>query len=135
MLLRSYLIILVILGLSAGGFAVMIGEMTKTYGSPVDTTFNQTFNKIEQTKNLTTDITEGIGAETETGLLGILDVVISGAWKSLKVMVSSIDIFSDLLKDLADVLHIPVFIVNGVALVIGIAILFGILSTAFRRKI
>jgi hypothetical protein len=135
MYLRDYLIILVFIGIFVGGSALIIGDLSNSYSVPADTSFNKTFNKINNVVNLTEDIKEGIGSKTDVGFIGILDVVISGAWKSVKLMVSSISIFNDLTKDLGNILNIPTLFITAFALLIVIGIIFGIISTAFRRKV
>jgi len=137
MLVRDYLIILVMITMSVTAIVMFIGDANNNYGTNIDTSYNVTYNKIAQTETLTNQVQQSINEESKIGFLGLLDFLVSGAWKALKVMLGSISIFGDMIKDLGNALGFSKNnpLVNGFSLIITIGLLFAILSAIFRRKI
>lgn len=100
------------------------------------TEFNQSFNVLDdvtdQVDSLEGSITE---ADTDFGLFGVLNALISSAWQALKLLFSSLSFMDNVFGGLASIFGVPTWIPAIVILIITVVLAFAIFSAIFQRDL
>lgn len=100
------------------------------------TQFNRTFNVMDDVSdnvgNLQTNIEN---ADSDFGLFGVLNSLISSAWQTLKLLFSSFSFMGAVFSGTTTMFGIPAWIPTLAGLVITIIIAFAIYSAIFQREI
>ena len=137
---RSYVYGMIIFTLIIVG-GMSIYTQFAFYSSPMSTddkyvTFNSSFNKFndlnQSVSGLQTSITS---ANTEVGIFGVLNGLISTAWNGLKLIFSSFGFMSDAGQGLNDVFGVPSWIPNLLLLSITVMFAFTIWSAIFQSEL
>ena len=129
---RDVLISLVIFGMFMTGFFVIIGSMYGSYGTP----YNDTSSNYDQISQITASTNAMQTSLKSSGAspIGFLEYISSGAWSSLILFLNSGTIISSVITQIGNDYNIPpVFILSFMAIAM-ISIIFGIISSIFRKK-
>lgn len=97
--------------------------------------FNRTFNKIDQVTTEVDDLKSNIeDADTDFGLFGVLNALISSAWQSLKLLFSSFGFMTAIFNGLESVFGIPAWIPLIIGLFVTVTLVFAIYKMIFQTE-
>jgi hypothetical protein len=98
--------------------------------------FNASFNQLEDVSTTVGALQTGItNSDTDFGVFGVLNALISSAWQSLKLMFTSFGIMNDAYNGLSTVFGVPSWIPGLVILAVIIMIAFTIYSAIFQKEL
>lgn len=98
--------------------------------------FNESFNKLEDVTNTTTQLQGSVqNATTDFGLFGVLNSLIATSWNTLTAIFTSFDFFTAIFGGLNVVFEVPLWITGLVGLIIIVILVFAIWSAIFQREI
>lgn len=98
--------------------------------------FNDTFNVYEQTTSKVNDLGSGItNADTDFGVLGVLNGLILSAWQSLKLMITSWSFMNVVFGGMSTIFGVPVFIPGLLTTAITVMFVFALYSAFFQRDL
>ena len=98
--------------------------------------FNQSFNVLDDIGGQVTSMEESITeADTDFGVFGVLNALISSAWQTLKLLFSSLSFMDGVFFGLSSVFGVPGFIPGTVILVVTVILIFSIFSAIFQREL
>lgn len=111
-----------------------IGDLSGYTGISVDTSFNATYTKINETLNLTNNATDTfLRASTDSSFgAAVLQVK---SFPIFTLVLNSFDIFMSMITDLTNTLNLPSWFLPVVAGIMGVLILFTILGAIFYRDL
>lgn len=140
MLPSEYLTGIVIFALVISGGIWMISSLRDADSSFVDDTkyaqFNQTFNKYEDVRTEVSDLEDSITeADTDFGVFGVLNSLISTAWNSLKLIFSSFSFMNAVFGGLYSFLGIPAFVGNLIITLVSVALVFAIFAAILQGRL
>lgn len=137
---KHYIIgIIIFTFVTVGGISIL-SELRQSNPAPFNTEqfllFNNTFNTYD---DITTEV-EGIRSNIEStdsqfGLFGFLDNLISGAWNSIKLLFQSFGFMDDVLTGVSGFFGVPVWATSLISLIITVIIAFAIYAAIFQREI
>lgn len=98
--------------------------------------FNQTFNVYQETTSKVEDLGSGItDADTDFGVLGVLNGLILAAWQSLKLMITNWSFMNTVFGGLSTVFGVPVWITALITLAVTVMFVFALYSAFFQRDL
>lgn len=98
--------------------------------------FNRTFNVLDNVNTEIGNLQDNVeSASTDFGTFGVLNSLISSAWNSLKLLLSSFSFMNSVFYGLNTFFGIPAWIPGLIILLITILIVFAIWSAIFQRDI
>lgn len=129
----SAIIIAIIMG-------IMCLMLTTFFWSDTMSNYNETANtSFMKVYNETWGSTLGLGSqmanqtqESEINEADVFMTMSSGAYKALKLALAIPALTHAMLVDVANTLHVPPFVVEGLVVVITIVVIFAIISAIFR---
>lgn len=136
MKLSSFLVGIVMFSLIVGALVIPYGNLGKNYEIDVDTSFNETFNKIQSIENSSLSI----GGDIQTEDPGALDVFFLAGRTILsapKTVFQSLGIVTSLLNAegaLVQKLGIPPIFLDAMLTIITLAVAFAVISLWARFK-
>lgn len=113
----SFIIALIIVSMFAGSFGIFLGDLTTTYNITTNTSFVDTYNKIDMLVNKTNQINnqvqgqESQEGDTTTSLLKI-------GFATASIVYSAIGLVNSMINDISLTIGLPPFIVGGVLAII-----------------
>lgn len=121
-----------------GVFVLLIGgvalEMTTTYNVPMNSNFTQAMNVINETYNLSVQMSNSISTfGNSSSSSSTTDLVIGGGYSVLKLAQNSIQIVIIMLNSFASTLGIPTFVLLGLITIVIILIVIAIVNAIFGR--
>lgn len=135
--LSTFIITLLVFSVIIGGFAIPYGNLGKNYGIQVDTSFNETYNKISELEaNVTLPISDDVKKE-DTGDATAFVLAGRALLSAPKTVIASLGIVTSLLNAdgmLAQKLKIPAIFINAALAIITVAVIFAIISLWARVK-
>lgn len=100
------------------------------------TQFNESFNVLNDVSNqvdsLETSITD---ADTDFGVFGVLNALISSSWQALKLLFTSLSFMDGVFGGIASVFGVPSWIPAIIILIVTVIIAFAIFSAIFQRDL
>jgi ABC-type phosphate transport system permease subunit len=100
------------------------------------TKFNSSFDKMENVTDSVDDIESSItNAQTDFGLFGVLNSLISTSWQSLKLMFSSFAFMDSVWKGTNYIFGVPIWVASLIGLLVTVVIAFAIWSAIFQREL
>jgi len=134
---RHYLYGVIIMMFFIVGGMAMLAEMNdgnSKLNTGMSDEFNNTFNRLGDTQSQV-DVIEGNinNADTDLGVFGVLNALISSAWQSLKLMFTSWAFMSAVFSGLTAFFGVPVWIVSIIGMFITITLAFAIYSLIFQK--
>jgi hypothetical protein len=137
---RHYIIGIVMFGFLIVGGMSMLGIFAGTSDTFATgekyTQFNNTFNVLDdvtdQVESMEESITE---ADTDFGIFGVLNALISSAWQTLKLLFSSLSFMDGVFFGLSSVFGVPGFIPGTIILLVTVILIFAIFSAIFQREL
>ena len=98
--------------------------------------FNNSFNVVNDITKQVDDLEESITeADTDFGLFGVLNALISSAWQALKLLFTSLSFMDGVFLGLTSVFGIPGWIPALVGVLVTVILIFSIFSAIFQRDI
>jgi hypothetical protein len=98
--------------------------------------FNESFNVLSdvssQVDSLESSITE---ADTDFGVFGVLNSLISSSWQSLKLLFTSLSFMDDVFLGMSTMFGVPTWIPTIIVLALTVMIAFAIYSAIFQREL
>lgn len=133
--LRGVIIGAIVVGIIVSAFAIVIGEYNTAYGTTIGTGFNDTFNKIDDVRVLSEEMSDAI--ETSTVSVGsFLGFMATGAWKVLVMMITTpITLMTSLITDMTAQIGFPAWFGGALVTILVVTVVFIIVGTIFRRRI
>jgi len=132
--LQQTAITIVVASMFFVGFWGLFAEMGVNYNLDVDENFSNSFDKIEETKDIAEDLTKNVEGSQATSDSGVLSFLNSGI-SSLKIVIKVIDVAQAAITDMADFLGIPSYIFNTFLAVFLLAISFAVVAALVGRSI
>ena len=137
---RHYITGIIIFTLFIIGGIAIIGELTHEDAGFVD---DEKFSSFNDTFNVYDDITTEVGdlrsdiedADTDFGLFGVLNSLISSSWQSLKLLISSFGFMDAVFNGLESFVGIPGWVGGLLILLVTVLLAFAIYSAIFQRDI
>jgi hypothetical protein len=126
-LITTILISVVIVGLSAVTF-----EMASGYGTTYDSSWNNTYNVINDVSTNLNDSNNKINAEGIQST-SFWEYFSNGAWSSIMSFKNTASLGKAMLTDVQTRYNIPTLYISAGVTIISITILFSLLSVIFRR--
>lgn len=129
-------ILIFVLFISGGVF--MIGSFMDNDPTIVDSSkyqqFNGTFNKLDDVTNTVDNLQDNIeNADTDFGIFGVLNSLISTAWNTLKLLFSSLGFMNAVFGGLYSFLGIPFWVGNIIISLVTVMICFAIFGAIFQK--
>lgn len=136
--ISSVIIGVIIFTLFIFGGVAMISEFGLKDSSFIDsdkfTQFNNTFNKYSNLQSSVSGMQSSVeNADTDWGLFGVLNGLISVAWNTILTIFTSFSFINDILGGLYSVVGIPAWVGNLIVSIITITFVFGIFALIFQR--
>lgn len=136
----TYFLSIVIFTFFIVGTIAAIGEVVNSSGASIDdekfAQFNKTFNKYDNIRSAGSDLEGTItGADTDFGVFGVLNSLISTAWNSLKLVFSSLSFMTTVFGGLYAFFAIPAWVGNLIVTFISISITFAIFAAIFQKDV
>lgn len=137
---RHYIVGIVMFSFFIVGGVSMLGIMsdssdTLTKGEKYSE-FNESFNVLDDVDGTVGDMEESItDADTDFGVFGVLNALISSAWQTLKLLFSSLSFMDGVFFGLSNVFGVPGFIPGTIILVVTVILIFSIFSAIFQRQL
>lgn len=137
---RHYIIgIILFTFIIVGGISMLSMMNTEQSGFTDDSrfqNFNNTFNVMDDVTTEVGDLQSGIeNAETDFGVFGVLNSLISSAWNTLKLLFSSFGFMDAVFGGLTTVFGVPAWIPTLIGLLVVVLLAFAIYSAIFQREI
>lgn len=130
--LKSVIIGIVLVSMIVLGFSAFMGDIKKNYDLTIDDSgFTNTYNKLDQMNNQTSDmqnLIEGSNIESENAIY----TMSKGAWSAMKMTFESFQIFGAMVNDFANTIGLPVWVVTGIMTIFIVTLVFIIISAIFR---
>jgi len=97
--------------------------------------FNKTFNKYNELDTNVGNLQEGLEdpENTDWGTFGVLNALISGAWQTLRLTVSSLSFMTTALVGAYTTFGVPLWIISILSMIITIMIVYAIYGAVFQR--
>ena len=131
--LSTFLVTIVLFSLFIGGFALIYGDIGGNYNTKVDTSFNQTYEKINRMENLTLSISDTVQSE-DPGALDAFFLAGKTILSAPKLLLESLGIFTAMIFDLGSDIGIPAIFRAAMIAIITILVIFAIISLWARWK-
>lgn len=137
---RHYIIGVIMFTFFIVGGMTMLSELQKTNAAAIDAQeyshFNKTFNVMDKVTEEVDDLEGGItDADTDFGLFGVLNALISSAWQSVKLLFTSFNFMDAAFGGLNSYFGLPAWIGNLVVTLVTVLFIFAILTIIFQREI
>jgi hypothetical protein len=140
---RDIIFGLIIFTLFITGIVTFLGDLGNNMPQNTEFLDTNTFNSFNNSANRITDIQREVGelrggvenADTDFGLFGVLNSLISSSWQTLRLLLDSFDFVGEILTNTSNVFGIPTWVASMVILLITVVIIFGIFSAIFQREI
>jgi len=137
---RNYIIGIIMFTMVIVGVVALISMAQKDNPAMVDQQrlkdFNDTFNVMDDVNSTVGTFQDNIeNAESDFGVLGVLNSLVSSAWQSLRLLFSSFSFMNAVFGGLYTVLGIPVWVGNMIVLCVTVLFAFAIFSVIFQRDI
>jgi len=98
--------------------------------------FNNSFNVVNDITKQVDDLEQSITeADTDFGLFGVLNALISSAWQALKLLFTSLSFMDGVFAGLTAVFGIPGWIPALIGVLVTVVLIFSIFSAIFQRDI
>lgn len=131
---QSYIIGILIFTLVIVGGVSILGSFKINDGQTAE--FNKTFNKMNDVTGAVDDLQGGIeNADTDFGVFGVLNSLISSAWQSLKLLFTSLGFMTTAFGGMTTMFGVPAWIPLIFASIITVIIIFAIYSAIFQRDL
>jgi len=92
--------------------------------------FNNSFNVVNDITKQVDDLEQSITeADTDFGLFGVLNALISSAWQALKLLFTSLSFMDGVFAGLTAVFGIPGWIPALIGVLVTVVLIFSIFST------
>jgi hypothetical protein len=105
-------------------------DLSSKYGVPVNQSYPETYNKMQQILNDTNQIGEAVTGDAETSALSQSDALLQQGGAAIKTSFGGISLIGAMLRDVSNFIGLPTWFVGGVIAMIivvlgwlGIAIL------------
>ena len=131
----EFIVVLLLFVMIVLGFTTFLGGLANQYGvSTNNTQFQSTYNKINETVNLSEDIAQGVTGSSldESNMFYSMS---ASAYGSLKLIFRAIGIFNSIVVNIAKTLSIPTWAVTLTIALIGVLITFMIIKAIFRTDL
>lgn len=136
--LDKLLISLVLISMVSVGVGLFVVDLSGRYGTQVSPQFQSTFNKFNQTYDLTEDITADVklgGVEQDTNdNFDIGESVKAGINVVKVVFVQGLPTLFQSITDLGDFIPLPSYIIKGLQAILLISVAFALVYLYFRYK-
>lgn len=100
------------------------------------TRFNESFNQLTEVTETVEGLQSGIiNAETDFGVFGVLNALISSSWQSLKLTFTSFSLMNAAYTGLSAVFGVPAWIPGLIILSVIVLIAFTIWSAIFQKEL
>lgn len=131
MRLQYYLFALLIVGAFVTGTTFLIGDLQASTGVVVNTSYNATYNKIDDIMNLTSGATEQMqGSDVATTTDAALQIA---SFPVLKMVLNSFDLVQTVINDAVSDMGLPSWILPVLLSLVSISLLFAIINAFFGR--
>jgi len=131
MKLQYYLFALLIVGGFILGTTTLINDLQNSTGIPVNTSYNATYNKIDDVMGLSAEATAQMqGSEVETTMQDALQIA---SFPVLKMVLNSFSLVQTIMTDAVGDMGLPEWILSILLTLFSIALLFSIISAFFGR--
>ncbi len=122
-----------------GGVSLMsiLKDSDVTFASdPKFSQFNDTFNVYQETTEKIGALGSGItNADTDWGLLGVLNGLIMTAWQSLKLLLTNFSFMNTVFNGLYTIFGIPTWVSGLMILAVTVMFVFSLYSAFFQREL
>ena len=100
------------------------------------TEFNNTFNVYTNTTDKIEDLALSItAADSDWGILGVLNGLILAAWQSLKLLITNWSFMNSVFLGLSTIFGIPSWIAGLIILAVTVMFVFALYSAFFQRDL
>jgi len=129
---RDILISIILFSMFVVGGFFILGSMAGSYGVPYsdNSSLYNKMNEVTQTTNIMQSSLSSSGASP----IGFLEYISTGAWQSLKLIINSGGNIKTVVEQIGNDYNIPSFFIYGLLAIVSITIIFGIISSIFRKK-
>jgi len=136
----TYIMAILVFILFIMGGMSMIMEFKQSNDNFADddrlTEFNETFNVYEDTSSKVTDLGESItNADSDWGILGVLNGLILAAWQSLKLLITNWAFMNGVFLGMSTMFGVPSWIAGLIILAITVMFVFALYSAFFQRDL
>ena len=99
--------------------------------------FNSSFSKLDTVTTSVNGIETSITSSdnTQFGVFGVLNALISTSWNTLKLTFSSFSFMNDIFRATSTVFGVPSWIPAMIILIIVVVIAFAIFSAIFQKEV
>lgn len=133
MKLQYYLFGILIVGAFVLGITYLIGDLQSATGIVVNSSYNQTYNKIGDVMVLTAGATSQMqGGSVDSTFNEALQIA---SFPVLKMVLNSFDLVQTIITEAAINTGLPVWILPVLLTLVSIALLFSIISAFFGREV
>lgn len=129
---RNWLIGLLIFGLVIAGVMAMLSQVGTDLNGDTST-FNNTFNKLNEIRNSTDSIDDEISSSRDSvGVLGFLNAMIGSSWVTMKMLFTSFTFINDIFYATQGLFGVPVWVTSTIVSIITIIIVFAVLRAILQ---
>jgi hypothetical protein len=132
--IKGFLIAIVVFTMMIAGAVMFYSDVASNYNYSANlTTFNNTYNAIARTG--LGNLTRYMGNQVQGSNAGFLDtslLVANGVWQALLMPFQILPVIGTMLSDFAYTFHIPVYVVDGMIILLGLMIIFAVIAAVFR---
>jgi hypothetical protein len=136
----TYIVGIIIFTFFIVGGVALIGEMRDTNPDFIN---NQKYDQFNSTFNVLDDVTGEVGtiqdnianADTDFGLFGVLNSLISSAWQTLRLLFSSFGFMNTVFIGFSTFFGIPAWVSGLIILLVTIMFAGAIFAAIFHREI
>lgn len=133
MRLQFFIIGILIASAFIVGTTVFIGDLQTYTGITVDTSYNDTYDKVDDMLNLTSEATDTLsGSDVVTTSDAALQIA---SFPVLKMVMNSFDVMIALIEDVGTDLGLPSWIVPVILGIVSVLLIFAVISTLFGRRV
>lgn len=122
-----------------GGVSLLsiLGDSNSGYvDDPLYDDFNKSFDQSSEFYSSVDDLESGItNADTDFGVFGVLNSLISSSWQGLTLTLSSFGFMNSIFLGANYLFGIPVWVITLISSLITIVIIFAIWSAIFQRDL
>ena len=131
--------ILVFILFIVGGVSIMseFRQSKDSYANdPKFQQFNETFNVYQETSEKITGLGDSISqADSDWGILGVLNGLILAAWQSLKLLISNWAFMNGVFLGLSAIFGVPAWMSGLIILAVTVMFVFALYSAFFQRDL
>lgn len=125
---------IIVFSMVIAGLSTFLADLNHEYGLGVDTSWNETYNQLDQVSGVTEDIRNATeGSEITTA--DAFETISEGGMGAMKLVFNSFSLMDTIMTDLMREIGLPPWLYQGFLAILIVIVSFLIISAIFRVEI